>query len=260
MKKTIVIVMSFVSLLTACGHTPSVEKTVAPLTYKIDLQQGNVVTQEMVAKLHQGMTQPQVRYVMGSPLVMDPFHPDRWDYVYTYEKGHKVTERHRLTVVFADGKLARLEGDIEIQDTLPPADSAAETPATVGTPAPAATPAAMTPAPPAATDAAAPAQSQPQATGVTAPAAAATTAPAQPAAVEATAPAATQPATAVSPAAVTPDAAQTPAAALPAGGTATNAAATTDKPTAEADATKTGDSQKPKQRGFFGRMLDKIGL
>src|SRR5271170_7925914 len=135
MRKSIITIAFLVPLLAACEHTPTVQSVVAPLTYKIDLQQGNVVTQEMVAKLRQGMTLPQVRYVMGSPLVIDPFHPDRWDYVYLYEKGHKVTEHHRLTVIFADGKLARLEGDVGLEDTLLAPEKIPDTPASVVTPA-----------------------------------------------------------------------------------------------------------------------------
>jgi len=55
--------------------------------HKLDIQQGNVVTQEMVDKLRPGMTRAQVRYVLGTPLVTDSFHQDRWDYFYSYKKG-----------------------------------------------------------------------------------------------------------------------------------------------------------------------------
>jgi len=239
MRKPIITLMFFMSLLAGCSHTPSVEKTVAPLTYKIDLQQGNVVSQEMVAKLHQGMTPPQVRYVMGSPLVIDPFHPDRWDYVYLYEKGHKVTERHRLTVIFVDGKLARLEGDVNLQDTLSAPEKTSDTPAATTAPiaAPAAAPASAPVPPPSAqtTDAA------------KSGAAPLVTAPAQPVAA--------QPGTAPSNDTAQPNATTSPAAMPVAGSTNTNQPAA-----AEADTTKSSADQNQKQRGFFGRMLDKIGL
>src|SRR5208282_4427874 len=153
MRKSIITTMFLMPLLAGCSHTPSVQSVVAPLTYKIDLQQGNVVTQEMVAKLRQGMTPPQVRYVMGSPLVADSFHPDRWDYVYLYEKGHKVTEHHRLTVIFIDGKLARLEGDVELQDMLQAPEQTPNTMAvttTAPTVAPATAPSVAVPVQPAA--------------------------------------------------------------------------------------------------------------
>ncbi len=103
--------------LTACKQTPSVPSAVSGFAYKIDIQQGNAITQEMVAKLHAGMTPAQVRYILGSPLVADPFHPERWDYVYTYAKNGKLTERRRLTVIFTENKLVRLEGDVVPDDS-----------------------------------------------------------------------------------------------------------------------------------------------
>ena len=84
--------------------------TLAP--HKIDIQQGNVVTQDMVDKLRPGMTPSQVRFILGTPLVVDTFHKDRWDYVYRYEKGGTLVEHRRIIVVFEDDKLARVEGDV----------------------------------------------------------------------------------------------------------------------------------------------------
>lgn len=80
--------------------------------YKMDIQQGNVVTQEMVAKLKPGMTRQQVRFALGTPLVVDPFRTDRWDYVYLYEKAGRTTEQRHIAVIFKDDKLARIEGDV----------------------------------------------------------------------------------------------------------------------------------------------------
>lgn len=80
-------------------------------SYRMDIQQGNVVTQEMVAKLEPGMTRSQVRFALGTPLVVDPFREDRWDYVYVYMKRGEVVERRRLVIVFKDDKLARIDGD-----------------------------------------------------------------------------------------------------------------------------------------------------
>ena len=80
--------------------------------HKIDIQQGNVVTQEMVAKLRPGMSRSQVRFALGTPLVTDVFHPDRWDYVYVLQKRGKVVEHRRIVVVFQEDKLARIEGDV----------------------------------------------------------------------------------------------------------------------------------------------------
>jgi len=84
--------------------------------YKIDVRQGNDVTPEMVAQLKKGMTKDQVRFVLGTPLVTDVFHPDRWDYVYRFQPGRgDVTER-RLTVFFKDEMLERVIGDIDPAD------------------------------------------------------------------------------------------------------------------------------------------------
>ena len=80
--------------------------------YRIDVQQGNVVTQEMVAKLQPGMTRSQVRFVLGTPLVTDIFHPNRWDYVYRYESGGRLVEHRRIVAIFDGDKLLRVEGDV----------------------------------------------------------------------------------------------------------------------------------------------------
>jgi len=79
--------------------------------YKMDIQQGNDVTRDMIAKLQLGMTRSQVRFALGTPLMVDPFHNDRWDYVYRYMKAGTLTEQRRLKVHFSNDKLARVEGD-----------------------------------------------------------------------------------------------------------------------------------------------------
>jgi outer membrane protein assembly factor BamE len=80
--------------------------------YKIDVQQGNVVTQEMIAKLRSGMTRQQVKYVLGTPLVADAFHPERWDYFYKFDKAGNPADQRRLTLVFKDDQLDRVIGDV----------------------------------------------------------------------------------------------------------------------------------------------------
>lgn len=81
--------------------------------YKMDIQQGNYVTQDMVAKLKPGMSKAQVRFALGTPLVTDPFHADRWDYMYVMLKRGKIVEQRRLVVLFQEDKLLRLEGDVK---------------------------------------------------------------------------------------------------------------------------------------------------
>lgn len=79
--------------------------------HKIDVQQGNYVDQAMLAKLKTGMTKSQVRYVLGTPLVTDPFHPERWDYAYMDRPNGKLKASRRVTVIFEGERLRRLEGD-----------------------------------------------------------------------------------------------------------------------------------------------------
>jgi outer membrane protein assembly factor BamE len=80
--------------------------------HKIDIQQGNYVTQDMVDKLKAGMSKSQVRFALGTPLVVDPFHNDRWDYVYVLQQKGRVVEQRRIVVLFSDDKLVRIEGDV----------------------------------------------------------------------------------------------------------------------------------------------------
>ncbi|MEO8039425.1 MAG: outer membrane protein assembly factor BamE [Betaproteobacteria bacterium] len=95
--------LAAVLLLAACSLT----------TYRMDIQQGNVVTQEMIAKLRPGMTRSQVKFVMGTPLVSDPFHTERWDYFYELIKQGKLKDRRRLTLLFEDDQLKKVLGDVE---------------------------------------------------------------------------------------------------------------------------------------------------
>jgi outer membrane protein assembly factor BamE len=79
--------------------------------YKIDINQGNYLSQDMVDKLKVGMTKPQVRTVLGTPLVTSAFRENRWDYVYEFSRQGKMIEHRQFTAYFADDKLARWEGD-----------------------------------------------------------------------------------------------------------------------------------------------------
>jgi len=80
--------------------------------YRIDIQQGNYITQEMVSQLKPGMSKDQVRFVLGTPLLTDIFHAERWDYVYSFDRRGQPREQRRVAVFFQDGKLARLDGDV----------------------------------------------------------------------------------------------------------------------------------------------------
>ena len=99
-----------VLLLSACS-TSSVFNYL-PEPYTLTIQQGNVITQEMVEKLKPGMTKAQVRFVLGSPPITDLFHANRWDYVYTVKEGSKLKENRKLALFFENELLSRVAGDI----------------------------------------------------------------------------------------------------------------------------------------------------
>ncbi len=78
--------------------------------YRIDIPQGNFVSEEMVLQLKEGMTQDQVRFALGTPLISDIFHADRWDYVFRMLKRNDEVLSSRVTVFFKDGVVSRFEG------------------------------------------------------------------------------------------------------------------------------------------------------
>ncbi len=79
--------------------------------YRPDVQQGNVVTREMVDQLHSGMSRDQVRFLLGTPLLTSVFHQDRWDYVYRLARGSGEVQARKLVVFFKDNRLERFESD-----------------------------------------------------------------------------------------------------------------------------------------------------
>jgi outer membrane protein assembly factor BamE len=82
-----------------------------PGVYKIPIEQGNVITQEMVDQLKPGMSREQVEYIMGSPLIKDTFNPSRWDYVYSIQRGKQPREQYRMSIFFENGQLSHFSGD-----------------------------------------------------------------------------------------------------------------------------------------------------
>ncbi|GAB4195790.1 MAG: hypothetical protein Tsb002_28580 [Wenzhouxiangellaceae bacterium] len=82
-----------------------------PLIHKQDILQGNVLDKDELEQVEEGMSKRQVLLVLGSPAVADPFHQDRWDYVYTLApRGGKLIKKI-LTLRFEDDRLSSLEGD-----------------------------------------------------------------------------------------------------------------------------------------------------
>lgn len=109
--------------LTYCTYLPS-------LPYKIDIRQGNFVTDEMVARLKPGMTRSQVRFTLGTPLVMDVFHADRWDYIYRTAPSGQLAEEKKLAIFFSNDRLSHIQGDFPLPpafaESAPPAPASEE--------------------------------------------------------------------------------------------------------------------------------------
>ncbi len=88
--------------------------------YTPEVQQGNVVSAEMLETLKVGMSKRQVVFLLGTPLITDPFHQERWDYFYSLSKnGGKAAHRH-LVVHFKGDEVVSLEGDLAPQSTKTP--------------------------------------------------------------------------------------------------------------------------------------------
>lgn len=91
-----------------------------PGVYKINVQQGNLVTQEMVDQLRPGMDKRQVKFILGTPLLSDPFHKNRWDYFYDSKQAGKQVKTDRITVFFDADKLISLKGHFKPSNEFKP--------------------------------------------------------------------------------------------------------------------------------------------
>lgn len=88
-----------------------------PFIYKIDVQQGNVITQDMVARLKPNMDKKKVQFIMGTPVIKDTFNSKRWDYLYTYHHGGGHTDRRLITLIFENDLLVAIDGDVTPADS-----------------------------------------------------------------------------------------------------------------------------------------------
>lgn len=84
--------------------------------YKPDVQQGNTFTDKQLSQLKIGMSQQQVTFIMGTALLKDAFHKNRWDYVYTFAKNQGTAERRLLSLYFTNGKLSKID-DSQVKKT-----------------------------------------------------------------------------------------------------------------------------------------------
>jgi len=123
--RTMLILLSM--LLSSCGGATG------PLSlYKMDIRQGNFVTAEMREKLKLGMSRQQVRYVLGTPMISDPFHANRWDYVYLLEHRGKLIEEKRLTLYFDGDNLAGIDDGSKPAEAAPAIKPDASVPGPAG--------------------------------------------------------------------------------------------------------------------------------
>lgn len=119
MPARLILIFASLCCLCACSSEGGAK---LPGVYRIDVQQGNVIEQEMIDKLKPGMDKNQVRFIMGTPAVVDPFHTNRWEYLFTYSKRGKRREQRHITLYFEEEKLAYIEGDVVTALRKPPDD------------------------------------------------------------------------------------------------------------------------------------------
>jgi outer membrane protein assembly factor BamE len=91
--------------VTACGFVGF------PGVYKINIEQGNIITQDIIDQLQPGMSRRQVRFILGTPLVEDTFDQDRWDYPYEIKLGDEIIRKAMVTVYFDGDRLVDVKGD-----------------------------------------------------------------------------------------------------------------------------------------------------
>ena len=94
-----------ITCLSACGFVGF------PGVYRIDVEQGNILTQETVDQLKPGMSRRQVRFILGTPLIEDTFNQNRWDYTYVKRNGLDILSESRLSVIFEGDSLVEVIGD-----------------------------------------------------------------------------------------------------------------------------------------------------
>lgn len=105
---TLVIPVLFSLLLSSCG---SVTSFAFPGVYRLNIPQGNIITQEMIDQLRPGLTKRQVNFILGTPLIKDTFDQDRWDYIYSFQPGGGERMQETLTLFFDNNQLTRFTGD-----------------------------------------------------------------------------------------------------------------------------------------------------
>lgn len=99
------------SLLLASLTLLSTSCALIPDAHRIEITQGNIIEQASIDKLSLGMTEEQVKFLMGSPAIQDIFHPNRWDYIHYVDRQREELINQQLTLVFKDGLLAQVKSE-----------------------------------------------------------------------------------------------------------------------------------------------------
>lgn len=84
-----------------------------PWVYTLRVQQGNYVEQDMIAQIQEGMSKRQVQYIMGTPIIQDTFHPDRWDYYFSVRHDDKILKEYHYKMIFENDALVKWDGSYE---------------------------------------------------------------------------------------------------------------------------------------------------
>lgn len=118
MPKTLRIILAlFCTLIGACSQRAA---RWIPEPYKLDIPQGNVINQQSINQLRPGMSRQEVRSILGTPVVNDLFHPNRWDYLYVTGQAGKANPPKRVTLTFENDRLTGLTGDFRPGDPAGP--------------------------------------------------------------------------------------------------------------------------------------------
>ena len=103
------LLLTLAFFLVGCTHEGGFK---LPGVYRIDIQQGPIIDSAMLSRLKPGMDKNQVQFIMGTPALIDPFHTERWEYIYTFSKGGRQRKQRHITLHFEDDKLAYIDGDV----------------------------------------------------------------------------------------------------------------------------------------------------
>ena len=110
-KITVILILS--CMISACSYNGSLN---LPGLYRVDIQQGNIIDQDMVDRLRPGMDRFQVEFILGTPAISDPFHADQWDYIFSMAEESENRQQRHIRVHFVDDKLAYIDGDVVVSN------------------------------------------------------------------------------------------------------------------------------------------------